>query len=102
MGVPQYTPAEWRLLIDSSKQSLKCVLLHNANTYAGVPIGHSVNLKENYSTVEMVLQNLCYNEHKWLICVNLKMVNLLLGQQGGYVNYPCFLCLWDSRADDQH
>ena len=38
MGVPQYKPAEWRLFIDSYKQSLKCVLLHNANTYAGVPI----------------------------------------------------------------
>ena len=29
-------------------------------------------------------------------------VSLLLGQQGDYVKYPCFLCLWDSRADDQH
>ena len=101
MGVPQCKP-QWRLFIDSSKQNLKCVLLHNANTYAGVPIGHSITLRESYSTVEMVLQKLCYNEHKWLICVALKMVNLLLGQQGGYVKYPCFLCLWDSRADDQH
>ena len=30
------------------------------------------------------------------------MVHILLGQQAGYVKYPCFLCLWDSRADDQH
>jgi len=102
MGVPQYKPAEWCLFIDSSKQSLKCVLLHNVNTYAGVPIGHSVTLKESYSTVEIVLQKLCYNEHKWLACVDLKMVNHLLGQQGGYVKHPCFLCLRDSRADDQH
>jgi len=50
----------------------------------------------------MVLQKLCYNEHKWLICVDLNMVNLLLGQQGGYVKYPRFSCLRDSRADDQH
>ena len=50
----------------------------------------------------MVLQELCYNEHKWAICVDLKMVNILLGQQAGYVKYPCCLCLWDSRADDQH
>ena len=100
--VPQYKQGEWRLFIDSSKQSLKCVLLHNASTYAGVPIGHSVTLKENYSAVQMVLQKLCYNEHKWAICVDLKMVKILLGQQAGYVKYPCFLCLWDSRADDQH
>ena len=30
------------------------------------------------------------------------MVNILLGQQAGYIKNPCFLCLWDSRADDQH
>ena len=53
-------------------------MLYNAYTYAGVPIGHSVTLKESYSTVETMLQKLCYNEHKWLICVDLKMVNLLL------------------------
>ena len=102
MGVPQYKPGEWRLFIDSSKQSLKCVLLHNASTFAGVPIGHLVTLKESYSTVQMFLQKLCYNEHKWAICVVLEMVIILLGQQASYVKYPCFLCLWDSRADDQH
>ena len=30
------------------------------------------------------------------------MVNFLLGQQGGYTKYPCFLCYWDSRANTQH
>ena len=59
MGVPQYKPGEWGLFIDSSKQSLKCVLLHNASTYGGVPIGHSVTLKESYLTVQTVLQKLC-------------------------------------------
>ncbi|GFV38088.1 uncharacterized protein TNCV_4203981 [Trichonephila clavipes] len=29
------------------------------------------------------------------------MVNFLLGQQGGYTKFPCFMCLWDSR-DKQH
>ena len=67
MGVPQYKLGEWRLFIDSSEQSLKCVLLHNASTYDGVPINHSVTLKESYSTVQMVLQKLCYDEHKWAI-----------------------------------
>jgi len=27
---------------------------------------------------------------------------LLLGQQGGYTKYPCFLCEWDSRARNKH
>lgn len=29
-------------------------------------------------------------------------MTLILGLQGGYTKYPCFLCLWDSRADGQH
>ena len=31
MGLSEYMPNEWRLFIDSSKRSLKCVLLHNGN-----------------------------------------------------------------------
>ena len=27
---------------------------------------------------------------------------LLLGQQSGYTKFPCFLCLWDSRARGSH
>ena len=30
------------------------------------------------------------------------MVCFLLGQQSGYTKYPCFLCLWDSRAKNEH
>ena len=102
MGLPHYYPDEWRLFIDRSKRSLKCVLLHNGNKFAYVPIGHSVILKEHYSSVKMVLEKMCYKEHNWVICVDLKMVNFLLGQQGGYTKYPCFLCLWNSRDNDQH
>ena len=31
-----------------------------------------------------------------------EMISILLGQQAGYTKYPCFLCLWDSRADELH
>ena len=34
MSLPEYNPDEWRLFIDSSKRSLKCVLLHNNNKFA--------------------------------------------------------------------
>ena len=30
------------------------------------------------------------------------MVNFLLGQQGGHTKYPCFLCYWDSRANEEN
>ena len=46
LGLPDYNSDDWRLLIDSSKRSLKCVLLHKGNNFACVPIGHSVVVKE--------------------------------------------------------
>ena len=70
--------------------------------FASVPIGHSVVLKEHYLNVKMVLNKLGYQDHNWKVCVDLQMVNFLLGQQDGYTKYPCFLCLWDSRNDGQH
>ena len=30
------------------------------------------------------------------------MISILLGLREGYTKCPCFLCLWDSRADDRH
>ena len=50
----------------------------------------------------MVLHKLHYSEHNWAICINFKMINFLLGQQGGYTKHPCFLCYWDSHTTDQH
>lgn len=34
LGIPLYNPNDWRLILDSSKRSLKCVILHNGNAYA--------------------------------------------------------------------
>ena len=102
LGLDEYNPDSWRLFIDSSKRSLKCVLLHNTNSYASIPIGYSKVLKENYETIKIVMEKIKYSSHNWSICVDLKMVNFLLGQQSGYTKYPCFLCQWDSRARDQH
>ena len=32
------------------------------------------------------------------VCGDLKVISLILGQQGGYTNFPCFLCEWDCCA----
>jgi hypothetical protein len=101
-GLSKYNPSEWHLFIDISKRSLKCVLLHNGNKYGSIPIGHSTRMKEEYKAISLVLEKKNYQEHQWVICVDLKMVNFLLGQQSGYTNYPWFLCLWDSRAKHEH
>ena len=83
MGLSDYNSNEWRLFIDSSKRSLKCVLLHKCNNFACVPIGHSVVVKEEYLNVKMVVNKLCYSEHNCAICVDFKKVNVLLGQRRG-------------------
>ena len=93
MGVEEYSPTDGRLFIDSSKRSLKCVLLHNGNKYGSIHIAHLIKMKKEYETVAFILKKINYPEHNWQICVDLKMVNFLLGQQGGYTKYPCFLCL---------
>ena len=95
MGLPQYEASDWRLFIDSSKRSLKCVLLHNGNKFGSIPIAHSTEMKEEYDAIVLILQKIKYQEHRWVICADLKMVNFLLGQQSGNTKYPCFLCLWD-------
>ena len=78
------------------------MLLHNGNLFGAIPIGPSVYLKEKHEHIKIVLDLLKYDDHKCVICVEQKMVNYLLGQQGGYTKYPCFLCLWNSRAKDKH
>lgn len=96
-----YNSDEWRLFIDSNKNSLKAVLLHN-NEKPSIPVAHSVNNKENYETMATLLTLLKYEEYNWKICSDLKVVAMLCGLQGGYTKYCCFLCLWDSRARDKH
>lgn len=100
--IGEYKPEDWRLFIDSSTESLKAVLLHNGNEYAAVPLGHSTILKESYDSCKYLLQKLDYKSHNWYICGDFKMINILTGLQSGNTKNPCFLCLWDSRARNQH
>lgn len=97
-----YNPNEWRLFIDSSKFSLKAVLLHKGNEIPSIPLAHSVVLKESYESMDIILRSIGYEKHKWHICADLKVIALLLGLQGGFTKYCCFLCMWDSRATERH
>lgn len=98
----EHSPTEWRLFIDASKASLKGVLLHNGNKYSSIPIVHSVHLKETYQNLKIVLENIEYHTHKWMVCGDFKVIGLLLGLQAGFTKMPCFLCEWDSRARAKH
>ena len=90
------------MLLDSSKRSLKCVLLHNTNMYGSIPIDYSTVLKEKYNAIKQGIEHIYYSRHKWLICVDLKTVNFLLGKQSGYTKRSCFWCMWDGRAKEEH
>jgi len=68
------------------------VLLNNGGFYASIPLGHSVHLKETYENLELILRKLKYEDHGWKVYRDLKVLCMLLGQQGGYTKYPCFLC----------
>ena len=59
-------------------------------------------MKEEYDNVKKLLKKVNYNEFKWDICGDFKMLAFLLGFQGGYTKHSCVLCLWDSRADHEH
>ena len=65
------------------------MLLHNGNLFGAIPIGHCVYLKEKHGHIKVVLDLLKYDDHEWIICVDLKMVNFLIGNK-------------DSRAKDKH
>ncbi|GBN57674.1 hypothetical protein AVEN_132936-1 [Araneus ventricosus] len=56
----EYDPSEWRLFIDSSKTSLKAVLLHSGNSFSSLPLGHSVHSEENYNDLSMILEKMNY------------------------------------------
>ena len=54
MGLSAYHLNDWRLFIDSSKRSLKCVLLHNGNQYGSIPIGQGFSKFYCYGAHEEV------------------------------------------------
>ena len=77
----EYNPDQWRLFTDWSKVSLKEVLLHNGNRYPSVPLAHAANMKEIYERMKLLLGKVQYDEFKWKLRGDLKVVALLLGMQ---------------------
>ena len=78
------------------------MLLYNGKKHLSIPLGHSAHMKEDYENVKALLQKIKYDEYKWDVCGDFKMIGFLLGLQGGCTKHPCFLCLWDSRDRTRH
>jgi hypothetical protein len=92
---------EWQLFIDSSKHSLKAVLLHKGNKHPSIPTAYAVQMKETYKNMKNLLDKINY-KHCWNICGDLKITAMLLGIKLGYTKYCCFICEWESQAKDKH
>ena len=56
-----HNPLDWRLFIDSSKLSLKAVLLHNCNTPHSIPVGHSM-YNESYENTNILMDAINYDK----------------------------------------
>ena len=98
----EYSPDHWRLFIVSSKASLKVVVLHNKNSFPSVLLAYAANMKESYESIKLLFGKFKYDEFKWKLCGDLKVVALLLGMQLGYTKYCSFLCQWHSRNKKNH
>ena len=70
----EFNQEGWRVFIDSSKVSLKVVLLHNGNKFPSVPLAHAANMKEIYESMKLLLEKIKYDEFKWKLCGDLKVV----------------------------
>ena len=65
--------------------------------YPSLPLAHFVQFKEEYKTVKILLDALKYKEYCWEVIGDFKKVAFLMGLQGGFTKYPCYLSLWDNR-----
>jgi len=72
----EYNPDLWRLFIVSLKVNLKVVLLHNRNKFPSVPLAHAANMTESYESMKQLLGKIKYDEFKWKLCGDLKVVAL--------------------------
>jgi len=73
-----HNPLDWRLFTDSSKLSLKALLLQNGNTLPSIPVGHSMHNNESYENTNILMEAINYNKFKWQICGDLKVIAFLL------------------------
>ena len=64
-----YKDEERRFFIDSSKRSLKGVLLYDTHQFAPMPIAYSTVLKDAHQNLEFVMKRIKYSEFNWKICI---------------------------------
>ena len=58
----QYDKTNWRLFIDTCKDSIKPVTLHNSNTLFSLPIAYSTTMKNSYENLNAILRSIQYDD----------------------------------------
>ena len=76
--------------VDSSKVSLKAVLLRNGKKFPSVPLAHAINMKEAFENLKLLLEKIHCEKYNGNICVSFKVIAVLLGFQPGYKKFCCF------------
>jgi len=51
------------------------------------PLAHAGNMKEGYERMKLLLGKIMYDEFKWKLCGDLKVVALIIRIQLGYTKY---------------
>ena len=78
-------------------------MLHqNGNRYPSIPLAHSMYLEENYTNVKTLLIALKCDQFNWQAIGDFRIAAFLVGLQGGFKKFPCYLCYWDSRDTTAH
>lgn len=90
------------LFIASSKESSKCLILHNGNLFREVSISHSVYLREDYKDTKKSIDLLQYRIHEWIIWIDPKSICFLLGMKFGYTKYSCFIYMGTVKRGWRH
>ncbi|GBN89083.1 hypothetical protein AVEN_157619-1 [Araneus ventricosus] len=55
-------------------------------------------MREVYGDIKMAIDLLKCN---WIICAGLKIVNNFLGQQNGFLKFPCCFCMWSNLVREK-
>jgi hypothetical protein len=85
----EHPSGQWRLFIASTKINLKAVLLHSGNKSPSILLDNAFHVKEMYEERQVCCKKICYEEHRWNICADLKVIGMLTGLQGRYAKLCC-------------
>lgn len=58
-----HDPKELMFFVDSSKLSLKAVLLHIGNEKPSIPLAYAAHMKETYDNMKILLLNIQYQQN---------------------------------------